>query len=68
MVASSASSERGFSAEMFIHSKSRIRLSDAKVSKLLFIKFNSSTLSGYAAEKPEDDEAEIVDRNGCRTG
>ncbi|KAH6590837.1 hypothetical protein BASA61_005125, partial [Batrachochytrium salamandrivorans] len=44
MVASSAASERGFSAMGFVHSKLRNRLSADKVQKLIFIKNNASQL------------------------
>ncbi len=55
MVPSSAASERGFSAESFIHSKARNRLGDAKVAKLVFIKYNAATLEEYAPAKLPND-------------
>jgi hypothetical protein len=59
MTASSASSERGFSADGFIHKSTRNRLSDDKVSKLVFIKFNAPKLTCYTAEM--EDEEDVMD-------
>ena len=61
---SSAASERGFSTEGFIHSILRNRLADEKVTKLMYLKFNSATLHAYTAEKTGNDWSDfLVDLN-----